>query len=388
LPTHAVANPKISSSANHNRGVINEDYSRTVSQVVAFGSPTKIELEVTMPQGWRPVDEAKLVTLLAGGPGPAESPYGQIHRMRIYTTEATAGALWQPFAMTADDGETEGTRYFADVGRLFLLNDTGYEIVDESGAPSGSAFKFPFTPDDSPIVPRPRPFLNELLRRVAMGTEAETASVARRNVSAQLHVMRPAGLVKPASVPPAEWDADAFVPAPEGSWAFEPDRAGVRITDEHLLRPPFFNPVRPAAPGGGGPTPPWKPFARFVKLAIVVESDWLVSAGVGQPSGTGARAMVLADGEFVPSGAVGDTVGAQLAALAGRKIKANSEPIRSASFSIPWITQAYEPGDWITKIDGRNVAIVGQVESVRFDLDAQDTHIQLEDVSLFLAEGD
>lgn len=395
LPGVAVSNPELGATLrqpNHNRGAINVDYSKVVSQVVAFGSPVKLQVEIQLAPGWRQVDENKLTIPILGGTGEeptVESDRAQLQRIRVSTTESTAGDTWQPLGgLTADtdpeEGESEeGTRYSGDVGRVFLVNETGYEVdrEDEAGEPITDPFDWAgadlgLTPEAFPIAPRPRPFHTELLRKVALGTTGDAAGVARRTWSAQLEVLPPVGL------------GEEFVPVPDGAWAVEPDRCGVRITDDNLLRRPFFNPKKPEEPeGGSGEIPAWMPFARAAKLTVVVETDWLVANKAGLVSAAGARAVVNAGADLIQTGATGEEVAARLGELATQKLNANSAPIVSASFSIPWITTAFEPGDWITKVAGREANIRGQVSEVRLEFESQDTHIQLEDCSLFVGGG-
>jgi len=70
-------------------------------------------------------------------------------------------------------------------------------------------------------------------------------------------------------------------------------------------------------------------------------------------------------------------------AFAIAKLKENKDPAFSASFTIPWITTSYEPGDQVGGISGRNLWFIGKIVEVHFDfLENQRTEIVIEDLRL------
>jgi len=359
-------------TANAGRGLLNEDHSRVISDVVACGETVRFQFEVLLGKGWRLGDEIELLKLDSG-----ETALGRIGDLKTKVTEATAGAVWDP--SIGDPTKA----YFGDVGRLFLIDQTGYELVDTAGAPSyipklGEIGSVSF---ESPVVPRPRPFLAALLATLPLHATGPGVGVARHRRPAQLEIHHP-DLETPAN-------PSGFVGVPEGAWAFEPDRGAIRINDANLARLPYFNHDRAGAfDSYSGPvTSVVSPFADRAKITVVVESDWLQAAiASGATGGVEARGVVMADHEYSAAGA-GDDLNAQLAKFAGKRLALNNAPIKAASFSIPWLAIAYEPCDWITKVIGRGIDVYGQVVEVRLDCDAQDTHIQLEDVRLFVGEA-
>ncbi len=385
----AVDGPDLGASTlvNVSRGTINQDYSKVLSDVVAFGGPIRFQFEVFLNPGWRVLDAAAALAKLEveiEPAGPVEVDLTDLQRAQAAkrrSTEGSAGSSWEPAA------SDPGAPYFADVGRLFLIDQTGYELVDfETGEPTGLPVMGDVGSFENPIVPRPRPFLTALLSDRPLHEKGQGFSVSRRRRPAQLEIHHPDLEKEPDEED--EGADDGFRGVPDGAWVFDPDRGAIRIVDSNILRFPYFNADKIDA-YDSGPVEDGSPFADRAKITVVVDSDWLRSFAATGDAEVEARAMVLADREYTRA-AVDETdpIDGKLADFAGRRRAVNAEPIRAASFSIPFLTFAYEPCDWISKIIGRDVDIVGQVVEVRFDCDAQDTHIQLEDVRIFLGEGD
>ena len=68
--------------------------------------------------------------------------------------------------------------------------------------------------------------------------------------------------------------------------------------------------------------------------------------------------------------------------IANRELEANKKPRVSGSFTIPWISVAYEIGDIVSGITGRNVFFDAQIIEIRFDFDVQTTELVVEDFRL------
>jgi hypothetical protein len=344
LPGTSVTLPSLATAdraPNHNRGELREDWSRVYSQVVCAGAPLCFEAEFTLVPGWRAADESDLV----GGSGS-----DGVEDIRSGTTEETS-SQWNP------DAGDPAAPYHRDVGRLFILDETGDEagrgrdpfdwLLDDDSAPLGMT---------EPIAIRPRPFRPELQQRPRLG---EGDKRGRRVTPVKLEVYHPTA---------GEW-------RPVGaSWELDRERAGVRITDERLA-PPFLDESA-------------QEFATKLRMTLAVETDHrLLSSSSTAVSSAGGRLLIKGDREYQPVGSDASIAEARLGDLASAKLSANSFPVRSASFSIPWFAPGYEPGHWIGGIEGRDITVAGQIVEVRFDMDAQDTHLTLDDATVFIGDA-
>lgn len=360
----AVDGPNLggSTKANVARGVVNEDYSNVLSGVFCVGAPTRVQLELELVPGW-PGHFEESLRAKAGGVTDLE----HIESVATKLGEATAGAAW-----AAPTEESAGL-WYSDIGRLFLLDQTGYEVFDEMGDGSGEAANYGGALEE-PIVPRPRPFLRALLETVALGGAGAGSKTSRHVKPNRLEIHHPSL---------EDEGDDGYRGLPDGAWEMEPDRGGIRLLGD-ILQWPFFD----ASKVDPTEHPTESPFADKVKLIVAVESDWLLAAAAkaGPDAAVLRRAMIRADREYIDSTRGEDPAGAQLASFASQRLALNAEPIRAATFSLPYIAEHYHPGDWVTKIVGRGLEIVGQIVEARLDYAAQDTHLQLEDVQMFLGD--
>lgn len=343
LPDTSVALPSLAAldrAPNHNRGELREDWSRVYSEVVCAGAPLTFEAEFTLVPGWRTADEADLT----GGTGS-----DGVEDIRIGCAEASS-SQWNP------DAADLAAPYHRDVGRLFILDESGDEagrgrdpfdwLLDDDSAPLGMT---------EPIAIRPRPFLPELQQRPRL---AEGDKRGRRVTPVKLEVWHPtAGEWRPVSA----------------SWELDRERAGVRITDERL-GPPFLDEDA-------------QTFATKIRMTLAVETDHrMIASSSTAVSSAGGRMLIRGDREYQPVGSDASIAEARLGELASAKLSANSFPVRSAGFSIPWFAPGYEPGHWIGGIEGRDITVAGQIVEVRFDMDAQDTHLTLDDATVFIGD--
>ena len=76
-------------------------------------------------------------------------------------------------------------------------------------------------------------------------------------------------------------------------------------------------------------------------------------------------------------------IASRLQEITDRKHNEFKNPKISSSFSIPWITVSYEPGDIIYGIKGREIFFQALVAEVRFEFEEnQRTEITLEDIRM------
>jgi hypothetical protein len=194
-------------------------------------------------------------------------------------------------------------------------------------------------------------------------------------------------------------DGSGFKPS-NLTFTIEKDRAGIRFNGtpfpEGLMAEQRAGDIDPAGDL-------LSPFPIAVALLVAVESDWLL--GVLGESGLGpatagfilpefggktyrARKMIRADREYARQG-TGVAVTAAVEALgkqAERRQLANSAPSSGANITIPWITTAYYPTDYISHIAGRGSGKLGQIVEVNMDFQAQTTSLTLEDAVLALEQ--
>lgn len=356
----AVVGPRYEDEASrleHNRGSWRKDFSGVRDRVQAYGRPVTVELTFDLRPGWNRADLLELLNELAGDTSVEPHVPPNPQAMRIHTTEQHSDSF-NPEQTPADEPRKP---FFRDLGRLFILNETGYENDRTEERPYD--WKDPslevddvfdaIKGDGVPVAMRPRPLLNRLLSRPRLQSSGAGASIGDRVVPQQLQLWHPAEA--------------AWVAAPAGSWELLPDRAGVRITTARIDQRPFWDDVTAT-------------FATKARITAAVEMDWLFTVAGEAESEIEGRVPLMVDQEVPETDFVGTYD--EMARLAQQHAEILAQALGNASYSIPWVTPAYEPGDWITEILGRAIPWRGQVVEVRLDWHGQETHIQLEDAAL------
>lgn len=353
LPGSSVSNPDVDgSNPNHNQGTLNFDWSKVLAQVTAVGAPIAQQFEFELVPGWRLTDEADVLGSM-GTPYVIPLSAADAESVRIKTTERSSGA-WNP------DPDDPSAAYHRDVGRSFILDESGIETDRDSGStPPRAPFDWidPLTSTAydvrEPVAVKPRPFLKSVIGG-RFGDPGDGTERRGRSVPVKLEVKHA--------------DEADFIGV-DVAWELDPERGGIRITERDIMRRPLFNELTGK-------------FAEKARIEVRVETDWL--AAVATPGSAGpvpARAVLKAEREYSDETASADA----LSRLATGKLRVNQAPRRAASFTVPWIAPGYEIGHWITGISGRNLGWSGQIVEVRFDCVAQTTTITLDDETIFLA---
>jgi len=324
-PTAPVLRNIGTSNNNVEAGRIHEDYANTVDTVYGFGDRKKYQHQFELVPGWTTEAQNDLVSGAAN-----------VAAIRRQLSKQTA-TNW------------DNTK---DIGRLWIL--------DEDGSVSGTAYDF------SPIFEHDE---WAHVRRVFLGDRVDGVQINGLEVQ----------------------KADSTWEQYRCNVRIEQTQAGIRIEGGEIASPILIE----------NSTANQSTFASKVRITLVVKEDnalertttntdtsetWQVGIiGAGTDTIERRQCMVL-DSEYETDNINSEKetqVIADFEELLLAKLEEASPPRVSASFSIPWITTVYEPGDIICGIKGRNLYFTAQVVEVRFSFtDAQRTEITLEDLRL------
>ena len=317
-PTYGVILPTLTGTRNNTEaGRMQEDYADVYNDVTGYGGRRKIQAVYTFKPGWLAATSAALLAT-------------DIANIRLQTREKTS---------------TNWTLY-QDVGRKWVL--------DETGSVAGTAYNFSSNFGSAINWAETwRPFLGDQ----ADGTKK----------------------IVPLATNPASGTPEKL----ENSIKQLTDRAGLVLEGDELP-PAIFDEKT-------------KALASVLTMELAVLEDVALSKNATE-GGTATgflvgfidtnetltrRKALLVEEEYQTTNkdAVEKAlVETKLQDFVTRKLEETKSPKVSSSFSIPWITTAYELGDRIGGILGRNLYFTGQIIEIRFDFDSQRTELILEDL--------
>lgn len=312
-----------SSNNNLEAGQSQEDFADVATRIHAYGAPKSYQLEFELTPGW----DADLWATLS-------LQEDNIINKNL-SERSCSKANWQ---------------IYKDIGRKWIL--------DEDGSISGEAYDFNDLFNTASWCRRRRPFLGTLPDGANI-TQAEAwrAGVGdwfKINMSAQI-LQDQGGIYFGGG--DLEWPLRDCI---ENTLATK-----IRIT---LAVPEDWS-LNKIAQNEGGASEGWQ-------VGIIGGGDEDVDRRLG----------IIVDTEYQTDNMDVDReqeVSDNLEDFVIRKLKENRYARLSSSFSIPWITCSYEPGDKITKIVGRNIKISAQIAEVRLVFgEQQRTELILEDMRM------
>lgn len=328
----------ISNSENNiEAGRVQEDFSEVANEIYGYGGTWQYQDEFQLVPGW---SNTTWQTLKAQG----------IEAVRKETRESTS-SNWETYK---------------DIGRLWIL--------DETGDTTGEAWDFTELFGNQEWSAHVRPFAGERVdgERIA-----------------QVEASHP--------------DLAGF-PKVEMSVRLLEDQAGVYLEGDELASPLLVEQTATAMEGGATVAHPSLADELYITAVVfgdkAVEKNLLVSNPAGNdiilvgllPDANGEHAeinrrqAILVDREYTADNINtmrAEEVQEKLLDLVTRKIEDTRKPQVSASFSLPWISVSYEPGDTVKGILGREVFFTAQIVEVRFELGlSQRTELLLEDLRL------
>lgn len=330
-----------SSKNNIEAGRMGEDFANVATEVFAYGGRKIYQEEFTLLPGW---NDATWQALKADD---------DITNIRKQLREKTS----------------DNWDLYRDIGRKWILDETG-EITEDA---------HDFTP--------------------LFGFE-EWAQIARPFQGGRIDGI-------PFAAPTAKNPVSEVHEKIEMSVKILEDQAGIYLEGDELAAPVFTEQTSSVLGGIiAGAIPVDVLLATELKITAALTEDqaleknnvetdsqsrrrWMVGIipdSDGNNSSVNRRLGMVVDQEYQTDNINTDKeteVEDVLEALVERKLEENKNPRVSASFSIPWITTSYEPGDIIAGIRGRNLHFTAQVIEVRFELgEFQRTELLLEDLRL------
>ncbi|HUV10802.1 MAG TPA: hypothetical protein VMX12_07460, partial [Acidimicrobiia bacterium] len=141
-----------------------------------------------------------------------------------------------------------------------------------------------------------------------------------------------------------------------------------------------------------GPTPPIFPWRAFVTddiEGIIPDGVWAIAAVESDECYLRERELASPDlsllvdqvldleGKFAWDNINGSALESDFDAYVDAKADVWKKRLDSGRLTIEKIAMDYRPGQWITNIDGRSVALHAQIVGVRWDVERQQTHLAL-----------